>query len=431
MPDRRTTTRALAALSLLLVAVGATVAARTAPAAGDRSEAAGGQTVGAAAAADPCSGRHWVTAWTSPPQDTSGPFHDQTLRTITTMTAAGAALRITLSNRFGTAALEVDDVHIARHAAGAAVVPSTVRQVTFSGTAAAVVPPGGEAVSDPLPFEVATGDDLAVSFHVVGPAGLDRHLQSLRTHYATAPGAGRHGGEVSGDAFTVETRSSFVVTAVDVEAAAAVGAVAVLGDSITEGIGSSNGADRRWTDVLARRLRGRSAVLNLGIGGNHVARAFALPDGDGVLHDFGPAAADRVAPDVLHRAGVTDLVVFAGINDVFTQLDDDVPAAVIEAYRRIVDEARRSGLRVLGATLTPASLPADKEADRLRINTFIRSSGLFDAVVDFDRAVADPTDATRLVPAFDADRVHLTDAGYERLGTVFPESLLQGTGCPA
>jgi lysophospholipase L1-like esterase len=387
------------------------------------------QIAAAAGFGDRCSGERWVSAWTSPPQDAGGDLHDQSVRTIATVTAPGSALRVTLSNRFGTEPVTFEDVHVGLRLEGPALDPDTVLAVTFDGRAAVDVPPGGEVLSDRVALGVAAGDDLAVSYHVTGPAAVDRHLQSLQTGYRTAPGSGRHAADPGGAAFIEELPSVLGVVAVDVLAPASVGAVAILGDSLTEGVGSTPDGRRSWPDLLAGSLDGRIAVLNAGIGGNHASRAYAFPTEDSGVQDFGPAAADRLRADVLRRSGVTDLVVFVGINDVATQLDDDVVGAVAAAHRRIAAEARAAGVHVIGATLTPASLAPDQEADRRALNEFIRSSRTFDAVVDLGHAVADPDDPTRLLPAYDLDTVHLTDAGYAALAAAFPTSVLEGTGC--
>lgn len=377
-----------------------------------------------------CSGSWWLTTWMTAPQDSGGRFDDQTLRAVVTATAPGTAVRVTLSNRFGAEPVTFDDVHVAESLGGASVDPDTVEPLTFAGRPSITVEPGEQVVSDGADLVVRAGDELAVSYHVDGPAALDRHVQAIQTSYATAPGAGRHGADVVGTAFTEEHTSWYGLVAVDVQAARSAGAVAVLGDSITEGVGSTPDAGHRWTDVVADRLGGSMAVLNAGIGGNHAARQVVLPGPDGP-QDFGPSAASRLDADVLDRSGVTDLVVFIGINDVFTSIEDDVVSEVTRAYRRIASQAQRAGIRVIGATITPANHGGEKEADRTRINRWIRTSGVFDAVVDFEGAVALPGDVSRLQPEYDADRVHLTDAGYAALGSAFDESLLRGTGCTA
>lgn len=409
------TRRALLAAALCLAGVGA-VGAMGVPAAAPQQ-------------AD-CSGRWWLSAWMTAPQDSSGAFDDQTLRAVVTTTAPGSAVRVTFSNRFGAEPVTFDDVHVAESVGGASVNPDTIRPLTFAGRPSVTVEPGEQVVSDGADLVVRAGDELAVSYHVDGPVPLDRHLQAIQTSYVTAPGAGRHGADVVGTAFTEEHTSWYGLVAVDVRARRSAGAVAVLGDSITEGVGSTPDAGQRWTDVVADRLAGRMAVLNAGIGGNHVARRVVLQGAHGP-QDFGPSAVSRLDVDVLARSGVTDLVVFIGINDVFTRIEDDVVADVTSGYRRIARQAQRRGIRVIGATITPASQGGEKEADRVRINRWIRSSGVFDEVVDFEGAVALPGDRSRLQPAYDADRVHLTDAGYRALGTAFDESLLRGTGCTA
>lgn len=413
MTPRRRSPRSLAAVALpvVLVLTVAVAAAETAQ-------------------SDACAGPRWVSTWTTAHQDAGDRFVDQTVRSIVTPTVDGSQVRITLSNRFGDRPVTFDDVHVATSLGGASVNPETIRPVSFGGQRSVTIRPGRVAVSDPAPLEVRRGDDLAVSYHVDGGVPLDRHHEAMQTSYMTPPGSGRHGAAVVGSDFTVETTTWYALASVDVLSPRPVGAVAVLGDSITEGLGSTPDAGQRWPDHLARRTSGRTAVLNAGIGGNHASRDFVLVH-EGKRTDFGPGAVDRLRPDVLARAGVTDLVVFIGINDVFTQISDDVVADVTRSYRQIARRADRAGLRVIGATLTPASLDPEREADRRAINEWIRSAEVFDAVVDFERVVADPSDPTRLRPRYDADRVHLTDAGYAALGRAFDESLLQGTGCAA
>lgn len=419
-------------LVLLVGAIGGVAAARSGSPSAQAAEP-GGTTTGAAAVADAaCAGTHWVTSWMTAPQDASEPFVDQTLRAVVRSTVAGDAVRVTLANRFGSATTTFDDVHVGRSLDGAAVDGTTVRAVTFGGSPAVDVPAGEQVTSDPVDLAVAAGEELTVSYHVVGSAPLDRHLQAIQTSYATEPGTGRHGADATGAPFSQVHTSWYGLVALDVETGRATGAVAVLGDSITEGVGSTLDAHRRWTDVLADRLGGRTAVLNAGIGGNHVGRAFAMPTEAGPV-SFGAGAAERLEADVLRRSGVTDLIVFAGINDVFTQVAGEgrVLDEVTVAYQAIAERSRAAGLRVIGATITPAAQVGVKEADRQAVNGWIRTSGVFDAVLDLDPVVADPGDASALQPAYDRDRVHLTDAGYAALGSAVDESLLQGTGCPA
>jgi lysophospholipase L1-like esterase len=288
---------------------------------------------------------------------------------------------------------------------------------------------GDEVVSDGVRLQVEPGADIAVSFHVVGSAVLARHEQALQRSYATPPGTGAHGGDVGGGAFTETIDSWLGVTAVDVAAPAGVGAVAALGDSLTDGTGATFGAHRRWTDRLADRFDGRAAVINAGISANLAARGYA-PAGHPAALDLPVGAADRLVPDVLLRSGVTDLVVYAGINDILFGLDPDPAASVIAAHQRIISAAHAAGLRVIGATLTPASfVDPSQEAARQRVNRWIRTSAGYDRVVDFDAAVADPAMPRRLRPAFDDDGIHLTDAGYAALAASVDESLLQGHAC--
>jgi lysophospholipase L1-like esterase len=362
-----------------------------------------------------CDGR-WQTAWITSPQEAHGTFDDQTIRTVVTSTVEGDAVRITLSNRFGTEPVTFDDVHVALAGTGAEVVADTVRPVTFGGRPAITIAPGREVRSDTADLAVAPGDDVAASYHVEGPTRLTRHVYATHPSYATPAASGAHGGDVEDDAFTMTLRSWYALVAVDVEVPRAVGSIAVLGDSLTDGTGATFGAGTTWPELLARALDGDAAVLNAGIATN-LAASTILPASHPLTSNLPLPAADRLAADVLAREGVTDLVVFVGLNDVLMAVDPAPVASVIAAYGRILDEARASGVRVIGATLTPGDWGGTvREVRRQAINTWIRESDTFDAVVDFDRAVTDRSAPAELRPAFDSgDGIHLGDAGYAEL----------------
>jgi lysophospholipase L1-like esterase len=393
-------------------------------------------------AAERCDGSHWVAAWVSAPQSSSlglpddtelglsdghsRTFEDQTLRMIVAPRIGGSAVRVHLSNRFGTAPLTIDAATIGLRISGASLAPATIQTLTFGGDRGAVVAAGDAVVSDPIEVDVHPFEPLAVSFHVVGSAAVDYHQWAQATHYAAPAGSGDHADDASGAAFTEELTSSYGVTAVDVLAPTEVGAVVAVGDSITDGIGSSPNTNRRWTDGLARRVLDAAvpvSVVNAGIGGNRVA-----PSPRGI----GPSAAERVEGDALDLAGVTDVFVFEGINDIHMAGDtSDVVARVIAGYRSIIENAREAGVRVTGSTITPAGLLGEKEVARRAINGWIRGSGAFDAIVDFDAVARDPSDHSQLRPAFDAGLAHLTDDGYLALANAVDLSLFQRTGCGA
>jgi lysophospholipase L1-like esterase len=393
---------------------------------------------------DACDGTHWVAAWLAAPQGSSlgraddapfgeadglaRSFTDQTLRMVVTPSTAGSAVRVRFGNRFGVAPVAVQSASLATRADGASAVAGTLRPLTFDGVASATIPPLGELVSDPLYVDVDAFRDLLVSLHVAGPAVLDHHQWAIGAEYAAPTGTGDRAGDEAGAAFTETLSGVYAVAGLDVLAPRSVGAVVTLGDSITDGVGSSPDRHGRWPDVLARRLAaaGRDlAVVNAGIAGNHV-----VTSGLGSATAIGPSARERLHLDVLAQAGVTDVVVFEGINDVFmSAAGDDIVSRLIAGYGAIVTDAHAAGLRVIGATMTPASLSAEDEAARLAVNDWIRTSGTFDSVVDFDEVARDPSSPTRLRPEWDAGMAHLNDAGYAALADAVSLDTFTGTGC--
>ena len=386
-----------------------------------------------------CAGEHWVGAWLGASQsssvgkahDADGPartFADQTLRMIVSPLTGGSALRVHLSNRFGSEPVEIDDVTVGTRTVGAALEPGSVLPLTFQGARSVVVPAGGEVISDPLERAVRPFDDLAISFHVVGDAVLDQHQWAASTQYTTPAGSGNHVAEERGSVFSEELQTWIGVSAVDVLTSRRVGTVVTLGDSITDGVGSSINTNRRWPDALARRLAAADvplSVVNAGIGGNHVVTSGLVSD-----RATGPSAQERLDRDVLGIPGVTDLVLFEGVNDIFNADPSvDIASAVIAGYRSIIDRAHAAGLRVIGATITPAAFTDAREAARLEINEWIRTSGAYDAVVDFDAVARDPGTPSRVHHAWDAFFAHLNDDGYQALADAVPLEIFQGTGC--
>ena len=393
----------------------------------------------APAGASACTGDHWVGGWRAAaqgsslgrPGDADGPartFLDQTLRMILSTRVGGAAVRVHLGNRHGTAPVVLGGVTIAERSAGAALVPDSVRALTFDGAPSVTIAPGDAVLSDPVSLPVAPFTDLAVSFHVAGTGVLDHHQWATTTSYSAPAGTGDHTADIAADAFSETLDGWFGVAGIDVLTSREVGAVVTLGDSITDGVGSTIDADRRWPDALARRLDDVGtplSVVNAGIGGNHVVTS-------GLTSDVavGPSATERLERDVLGVDGATDVFVFEGINDLFNaQPGTDIASALIDGYRTIIDRAHADGLRVVGATITPGNLTDANEAARQTVNEWIRTSGAYDAVVDFDAVVRDPADPRRVRAEWDAGFAHLNDTGYEALAAAIPLESFQGTGC--
>lgn len=378
-------------------------------------------------------GAHWVGTWAASPQRTEEAnlppapgFSDTTLRQIAHVSLGGRTLRVRFSNAFGATALTLVSAHVARAAGGSAIVAAGDRALTFRGRPSVTVPAGAPIVSDPLDFEVPPLSDLAVTVHLRGsPADVTGHPGSRTTSYLRA-GAAVSARELPGAA---RVDHWYFLSGIDVLAPRSAAAIAILGDSITDGRGSTTNGNDRWPDNLARRLQANPAtrevaVLNQGLGGNRLLR-------DGV----GPNALARLDRDVLAQTGVRWLIVLEGINDIATRVGaseredpSETAPGVIAALEQIAVRARARGLRVYGATILPFEgsgyfTPAT-EADRQAVNRWIRSAEAFDAVVDFDAAMREPGRPSRLSPAADGgDHLHPSPAGHRTMAAAIDLNL--------
>jgi lysophospholipase L1-like esterase len=371
----------------------------------------------------------WVGTWMSAqqvvePGNLPPPpgFADATLRQVVHVSLGGQTLRVRFSNEFGRAPLTLLAARVARSAGGSAIDASTDRALTFSGRPSAVIPEGAALVSDSLEFGLPALSNLSVTIYVSGaPPDVTGHPGSRATSYL------QRGNAVSAPALpdAAPVDHWYFLGGVEVRAPDSAGAVVILGDSITDGRGSTTNGNDRWPDVLARRLQTSPAtvhvgVLNAGIGGNRLLR-------DGL----GPNTLARVDRDVLAQPGVRWVVVLEGVNDIGTAAGARVkgePAAtpddIIAAYAQIIERSRAHGLRVYGATIMPFEgfayagyYTPEGEADRRRVNDWIRASGRFDGVIDFDAATRDPAQPSRLSPAVDGgDHLHPSAAGYRIMG---------------
>ncbi len=360
-------------------------------------------------------GHGWTGTWEAAASGTVPALPGQSIRNVVHTSVGGHAVRVRVTNRLGTAPLQLTSVTVALQESGApksaGARAGTMRTATFRHAASVTVPAGADAVSDPVPMRVGADVNLLVTLYTPvdsGPATY--HRSALQTSFLAPDGD--HTAEESGAAYTATTGSWYYVTGVDVLGAPAAGSVVALGDSITDGSGSTSSANRRWPDRLAARLRAlppqrRLGVLNAGIAGNRV-----------LLDGTGPSALSRLDADVFSRSGVRAVVLMEGINDIKGNPNQTDPAAFEDAYRRIVERAHARGIRVIGGTITPfggnGNYTEAREAVRQSVNGFIRDGGLFDGVADFDAAVRDPAAPNRSLPAYDSgDHLHFNDAGLQ------------------
>lgn len=366
----------------------------------------------------------WQAAWRAAPQPplASGPSHDgftnQTVRMIVRPTVSGAVVRVRVSNRYGTDPLQIAKVAVAEHDTGPIVVATTQRVATFGGNASTTVAAGAEAVSDPVPFGARAGRDLVVSIHLAGRTGpATWHRLAQATSYIS--GGGNWATEPGGSPFQSITPSWFFLDGVDVLARPAKGTVVAFGDSITDGAYSTLDAHRTYPDWLARRAHDY-AVLNAGIGGNQLLAD--TPVGGG-------SALQRFSHDVPDGSTA---IVLEGTNDIGA---DATTQQIIDGLTQLVDAAHERCVRVIGATITPFGgsvydTPAHEEV-RAAVNAWIRTSGRFDGVVDFDRAIRDPADPLTIDPRYrTVGDLHPDDAGYQAMAdAVDLTQLRNGDNC--
>jgi lysophospholipase L1-like esterase len=361
-------------------------------------------------------GTELVTTWGASDDIAGGTLSNMTVRNIVRTSVGGSDLRIRLSNAYGDQPLVTDSVYVGRHQAGASVVPGTSRRLTFGGKTSLRIPPGGMAISDPLPGQVPAQTSLTVSVHVVGTTGvITAHNRAMQHSYKST--SGDHAADESATAYQTESSAWFFLNAAIVTAPRQVDTVATLGDSITSSVGTTIDTNRRWPDVLADRYaklpeHRRLAMSNEGISGNRVLNGIAKAG------SAGPSALARLDRDVLTKPGVRTVLVLEGINDIYAGATAD---ELIDGYRQLIARVHASGRCIVGGTITPVGgsfvYTPEKEAARQAVNEFIRTSGEFDGVVDFDAATRDPADPTRLQAAYDGgDGLHPNDAGNHAMG---------------
>ncbi|TWD75217.1 lysophospholipase L1-like esterase [Kribbella amoyensis] len=361
-------------------------------------------------------GTHQVTTWGASDDIAGGTLNDVTVRNILRTSVGGDDLRIRLSNANGDQPLVFDSVYVGKQQAGAAVVPGSSRQLTFSGRTTVRIPPGAMAVSDPLPGRIGAKESLTVSAHVVGQSGIiTAHNRAMQHSYKST--SGDHAADETATAYQTESSAWFFLNAAIVTAPQQVQTVATLGDSITSSVATTIDENRRWPDILANRYaelpeHRRLAISNEGISGNRILNGVAKAG------SAGANALSRLDKDVLTKPGVRTVLVLEGINDIYAGATAD---ELIDGYRQLITRVHASGRCIVGGTLTPMGASfvytPEKEAIRQQLNEFIRTSPELDGVVDFDAATRDPADPTRLKAEYDpGDGLHPNNAGSEAMG---------------
>jgi lysophospholipase L1-like esterase len=377
---------------------------------------------------------NWVAAWASSPADpgslgysfqSPGGFRNRSMRNVVRCSIGGQAVRLRVSNLLGTETVVFEEVYAGIQQRGSRLVGGSNKAVTFGGQRRIAVPAGAVAVSDPVNLAISPAQHLVVSLYTASAGGsVTSHPSAFHDSYISAPG--NFAGNEDGNGFTLIARSWFFLSAVDVLAAPQVkGAIVAFGDSITDGDGSSLNGDKRWPDALSRRIAARGgafSVVNSGIGGNRVLSNSSC---------FGISTLARLERDVLSQTGIRAVIFLQGINDIIhpelaahnDKLKPCVnspqvsPVELIAAYQQVAAQVHARGIRIYGGTILPyqgfTAWTKDGEAKRKAINNWIRSAGVFDAVIDFAKAVADRSNPSKLVRGFDSgDHLHLNDAGY-------------------
>ncbi|MEV0603193.1 SGNH/GDSL hydrolase family protein [Streptomyces sp. NPDC050315] len=364
----------------------------------------------------------WTGSWaaSSAGYTKVGPWRDQTLRLVVHAGAGGPRARIRLENTFAATPVDIGAATVAVQGSGAATKGKPVA-LTFGGRAGTRIPAGAQVFSDPVDFTVPADTNLLVSFHLSGSVGAAPiHKEAIQRSYASAADSGDRTADTGGAAYTGSLTTWPFLSGVDVTGGP--GSIVALGDSITDGVKSTQGANRRWPDTLARRFQNQTALPKYGVINHGISANRIVTDrykGDGISTDTGGVSAQhRLERDVLAQTSARTVVVFEGINDVRWGTS---AAEVITGLRNIAARAHARGLRVVVATVAPCEGYPDcsPEVDQRRqeVNAFIRNSGgVVDAVLDFDAVIRDPERPQRMLPAYDSgDHLHPGDEGLKAL----------------
>jgi lysophospholipase L1-like esterase/glyoxylase-like metal-dependent hydrolase (beta-lactamase superfamily II) len=366
----------------------------------------------------------WVSAWSAAPDQAGPPLKGKTVRQVVRPSIGGSLVRLRLSNLYGSAAVTIGPVRIARHAGESAIQPGTGRAMTFGGRPTVTIAQGADVLSDPVALPVTALEQLAISLYVVDSGEATTwHGVGMQTAYIA-------NGDLTGAtklAGSETDTSRYILTDVEVAASADARTIVVIGDSITDGVGSANDANRRWPDALADRLRADPtlasvAVINSGVAGNRLLNDASEPF-------VGPSLLSRLERDALSKPNVRWIILLSGSNDISAadMLDspkDKVSAQqIIAGMKQLIERAHARGVKVYGATVLPKAGVAkpfihtpEAQSKRNEVNAWIRDSGAFDAVVDFERLMRDPARPDHLAPAYDSgDHLHPNEAGFKAM----------------
>ncbi len=372
----------------------------------------------------------WVTTWSASPgtlpnsEDQPEGIADQTLRLIAHTSVGGSSVRIRLSNVHGNKPIIIGAASVAIQSEGSTIQAGSSASLSFTGESTIAIARGAVVFSDPVSYPVPELTNLSVSLYLPEDSGfLTAHTLANQTNYIS-----ENGDYSSATSLPVatETPAWNLLTAIDVINPESVTAIATVGDSITDGWGSTIGANERWPNHLARRFFNQTdgkkfAIVNGGISGNRVTtEANSL---------FGQNLQARFERDVLALSKVSHAVLLEGINDIGMSSSTNPISAgeIIAGYRQVIARAHARGIKVMGATLTPyegaAYFTEEGETVRQQLNAFIRNSGEFDGLIDFDKAVRDSANPQRIIPAFTEDKLHPNDAGYKAMADAVDMSL--------
>ncbi len=367
--------------------------------------------------------KHWVGTWATAPQlvephnmPPAPGLTNNSLRQVVRVSIGGEAIRLKLSNEFSTSPVTIHSIQIAASTGGHTIDASTNRELTFDGESQITMEPGGAVVSDPVAFYLKPRMNVAITIYYGETSETVTGHPGSRTTSYIIPGNDTQVTDFSG-AITAERW--YNINRIDVLSPTSAASVAILGNSITDGRGSNTDKQDRWPDILSEILLKNSeteqiGVLNMGIGGNAV-----------LAGGLGPTGLSRYERDILNQPGVKWAIIYHGVNDIggvrTEQAAIDKANALIEAYKKMISEARERNITIFGATILPfkgnSYYNEHSEKCRETVNDWIRHSGWYDAVIDFDKVMQSPEDPARLVSTFQNDGLHPDAEGYLKMGS--------------